>query len=449
MQRCRFLGSTSARTRRKTNELSRAPKPPCLVTPEPPLSSQRLDEAVERVVTRTPVHDIHTHLYAPAFGDLLLWGIDDLLVYHSLVAEGFRHWELSYEKFWTLDKTTQAELIWTSLFVQSSPISEACRGVLTTLNALGLDVRQRDLHALRQWFAGHKVEGHLLRVMDLAGVRTICMTNSPFDDQERAVWQSGWTRDARFTSALRVDPLLLDWPQAQRHLVATGYAVDDTLNARTLAEVRRFLADWSHQIHAQYLIASLPPDLVYPANTVPARLIEEAILPHCEAHNLPFALMLGVKRAVNPALRLAGDGVGRADLAAYERLFAPAPSNKFLITPPARENQHDLCVIARKFRNVHLFGCWWFTNVPSLIDETTRMRLELLGLSMTPQHSDARVLDQLIYKWKHSRRVIADVLKDKYRDLAATGWHVTEAEISRDVQALFGGAFEAFLQRRF
>ena len=75
------------------------------------------------------------------------------------------------------------------------------------------------------------------------------------------------------------------------------------------------------------------------------------------------------------------------------------------------------------------------------------MRLELLGLSMTPQHSDARVLEQLIYKWRHARRVIADVLKEKYRDLAATGWRLTEAEISRDVEALCGGAFQGFLRR--
>src|ERR1035438_7080410 len=32
------------------------------------------------------------------------------------------------------------------------PVSEACRGVLTTLNALGLDVKKRDLPALRRWF---------------------------------------------------------------------------------------------------------------------------------------------------------------------------------------------------------------------------------------------------------------------------------------------------------
>ena len=41
---------------------------------------------------------------------------------------------------------------------------------------------------------------------------------------------------------------------------------------------------------------------------------------------------------------------------------------------------------------------------PSLIDEITRMRFELLGTSIIPQHSDGRVLDQLLYKWDHSRQ---------------------------------------------
>jgi hypothetical protein len=91
-----------------------------------------------------------------------------------------------------------------------------------------------------------------------------------------------------------------------------------------------------------------------------------------------------------------------------------------------------------------VFGCWWFTNVPSVMEEMTRMRLELIGLSMTPQHSDARVLDQLIYKWRHSRELIAGVLTEKYLDLARTGWVLTEAEMQRDVDSLFGRAFERF-----
>ena len=92
-----------------------------------------------------------------------------------------------------------------------------------------------------------------------------------------------------------------------------------------------------------------------------------------------------------------------------------------------------------------VFGCWWFVNNPSLIEEITRMRVELLGTSFIPQHSDARVLDQLIYKWDHSRRVIGKVLTDKYRDLADTGWRVTNEDIARDVKAFVSDNFTNFL----
>ena len=109
---------------------------------------------VTDIVQATPVFDIHTHLYDPAFGELLVWGIDDLLTYHYLIAEGFRQSDVPYEKFWALSKTQQADLIWDALFLRHSPVSEACRGVLTVLQALGLDVRKRDLPALRAWDHG-------------------------------------------------------------------------------------------------------------------------------------------------------------------------------------------------------------------------------------------------------------------------------------------------------
>ena len=56
----------------------------------------------------------------------------------------------------------------------------------------------------------------------------------------------------------------------------------------------------------------------------------------------------------------------------------------------------------------------------------------------------ARVLDQLIYKWRHSRSLMGKVLAGKYVDLAEAGWEATDAEIQRDVTDLFGGAFEKF-----
>ena len=408
-------------------------------------SADHIRSLVAEVVDRTPVFDIHTHLYDPAFGELLLWGIDELLVYHYLIAEGFRQFDLPCETFWAMTKTQQADAIWNALFIEHSPISEACRGVLTVLNSLGLDVKKRNLPALRAHFAKWHVGEFTTRCMELANVRKICMTNSPFDDLERPVWERGFERDPRFVAALRIDPLLVDWRGTAPKLRAWGYDVSADFSGRTFDEVRRFLADWTKRIDAQYCMVSLTPDFSFPANTDTARLIEHAILPHGREHNQAFAMMIGVKRLVNPQLRLAGDSVGRADIAAVENLCAQFPDNKFLCTMLSLENQHELCVTARKFRNLHVFGCWWFLNNPSIIESMTRMRLELIGLSMTPQHSDCRVLDQLVYKWSHSRGIIGKVLAEKYEDLAATGWEPTRAEIERDVRDLFGGALERFL----
>jgi hypothetical protein len=400
---------------------------------------------IENVVMSTDLLDIHTHLYTPAFPDLLLWGVDELLTYHYLVAEVFRYLDLPYDRFWALSKTEQADLIWKELFLEHSPISEACRGLLTTLHALGLDVKKRDLPAVRSWFASQDADKHITRCMELAGVKKIYMTNSPFDDLERPVWEKGFRRDERFQACLRIDPLLLAWPETAPRLARWGYNVKAaTPPQKTFDEVRRFLADWTKRYDAAYVMVSVPSDFVFPARNLTSQLIEEAVLPHCREFGLPFALMPGVRRAVNPQLRLAGDGVGLSDLSALQNLCSGFPDNKFMVTALARENQHELCVLARKFRNLHIFGCWWFTNVPYLIDEMTRMRVELLGLSFTPQHSDARVLEQIIYKWQHSRRVIAQVLVDKYTALAQTGWQVTPAEVERDVRELFGGNFQRF-----
>ncbi len=401
-------------------------------------------QLVRDLVAKTPIRDIHTHLYDPAFGPLLLWGIDELLTYHYLVAEGFRYFDIPYDKFWSASKTEQADWIWQKLFLEHSPISESCRGVLTTLHRLGLDVRPRDLPKLRQWFQTQNPADYTTKCMDLAGVESICMTNSPFDDLERPVWEKGFDHDPRFEAALRIDPILLDWKNVSQTLKTWGYQTTPDLTEKTIAEIRRFLEDWTQRINPRYLMVSLTPDFAYPAQNDCAQIIERAILPHCRDHNQPFALMLGVNRGVNPALRLAGDASGRSNLLPLQNLCARNPQNKFLATVLSRENQHEMCVLARKFRNLHPFGCWWFTNIPSVINEMTRMRLELIGLSVTPQHSDARVLDQIIYKWDHSRKIIGDVLAEKYESLAATGWQASPAEIQRDIKYLFGGAFQEF-----
>ena len=407
--------------------------------------AESLQTRVSRIVQATPVHDIHTHLYDPAQGEMLLWGIDELLVYHYLVSEASRQMTLPLERFWSASKQEQAAYVWEALFIDHSPISEACRGVLTTLHLLGIDARKNDLKNLRSWYASQNPQEFINRILEKANIASICMTNSPFDPIERPTWDRGFQRDPRFVAALRIDPLLVAWPETSVWLREQGYAVSRELTPQTLGEVRRFLSDWTQRIDSRYCMVSLPPSFAWPADTEIARLIEGAVLPHCRDQGQAFALMMGVKRAVNPRLRMAGDGVGLADLNALQALCAAHPENRFVVTCLARENQHELVVLARKFPNLHPFGCWWFTNTPQLIREITTMRLELLGTSFTPQHSDARVLDQVLYKWQHSRGILAEALTEKYTATAAAGWEVTDPEIQRDVTELLGGGFQRFL----
>jgi hypothetical protein len=48
------------------------------------------------------------------------------------------------------------------------------------------------------------------------------------------------------------------------------------------------------------------------------------------------------------------------------------------------------------------------------------MRLELLGTAFTAQHSDSRILEQLVYKWAHSRICISKCLEEQYTKLRRT-----------------------------
>ncbi|WP_339147493.1 MULTISPECIES: glucuronate isomerase [unclassified Sutcliffiella] len=407
-----------------------------------------LVETVKEVVQNQRVTDMHTHLYSPNFGDILLWDIDELLTYHYLVAEVMRWSDLSVEEFWKLSKQEQADHIWQKLFVEHSPVSEACRGVLTCLKGFGLDPSTRSLESYREYFASKTSEQHVDKVLELAKVDHVVMTNDPFDDKEREVWLSGVKPNERFHAALRIDPLLNDYANAKKRLVEWGYKVEEEWNDQSVNEVKRFLSDWMDRMNPLYMAVSLPPSFAFPEDSDRGRIIKDCILPLCEQAGIPFAMMIGVKKRVNPSLGDAGDYVGKAGMEGLEYLLANYPNNKFFCTMLARENQHELVVLARKFRNLMVFGCWWFTNNPVLINEMTRMRMEMLGTSMIPQHSDARVLDQLIYKWDHSKEIIVTILIEKYNDLLKTGWELEQSEIERDVADLFYNNFWEFIGKK-
>jgi len=387
------------------------------------METVKLEAMVADVLASTQVIDIHTHLFAPGFGSLGLWGIDHLLTYHYLEAELFRSSPIRPEQYWMLTTAQRADLIWKTLFVENNPISEATRGVIAVLHAFGLDTSASTLTPYRDFFRAQNLEDHIARVFQLAGIESVVMTNDPLDPEESPLWDSVES-DPRFRAALRLDRLL---NQETTH---------------TPAEARAFLEHWATRMRAVYLAVSLPDSFQFPADDRRSQLLAEAVLPACRDLNIPLSLMIGVRRQVNPAIRLAGDASGRADLSSIETLCRDFPGNRFLVSVLSRENQHELCVYARKFANLMPFGCWWFLNNPSMVEEITRERLEMLGTSFIPQHSDARILEQVIYKWRNTRRTLAPVLADRYRLLADDGRAVTRADIERDVQRLFRTNFE-------
>lgn len=408
------------------------------------LTLEQIKPAVREIVDATQIVDMHTHLFAPHFGPLLLWGIDELLTYHYLVAEVMRVAPMPLNQYWQLSKHEMADYTWEHLFLKRSPVSEACCGVLTTLERLGVDPAERNLEKIRKFYQEQTPDEYVDKVMKIANIKYMVMTNDPFDQEERPVWERIGNNDSRFHAALRIDPLLTNWDTASSILRDQGYEVSPSLNDSCISNIRKFLEQWADAMNPRYLAVSLPPDFSYPDESIRTRIIDTCIIPFAQERNLPFALMIGVKKLLNPDLRLAGDSVGKADIECIENLCLKYPSQRFLVTFLSRENQHELCVTARKFNNLLPFGCWWFMNNPSIIDEITRERFELLGLSFVPQHSDARVLDQVIYKWHHSRRIIANILSEKYSDIIRTGWTIDREEIQRDVKELFQGNFERF-----
>ncbi|KAL7535888.1 hypothetical protein ACHAXR_006792, partial [Thalassiosira sp. AJA248-18] len=471
------------------------PHSSCLMTTHG-LKENEVFSVVFSEVRGQQVIDLHTHLLPPSHGEALcLWGIDELLTYHYLVAEYFMTAPacISPEGFYKMNKKEQADLIWDALFIQRSPISEATRGILTTLVALGLEAqcKDRDLNAIRGYYDNFQnkglagIESFVANVYKISGVRYAIMTNIPFDANEAQHWRPKKEYPTTFKSALRVDPLLAgDRKTIEAALKCSGYGT-------TLADARQYLYEWCDTMNPEYLMASTPHDfgngggalsgvkkeglnesaLKTPfaftdligndcndcedTDDVPSLINEQSdfltdvLMPVCEERNLPLALKIGAHRGVNPSLLSAGDGmVAFADTNSLARLCGKYPKVRFLATFLSRANQHEACVLASKFRNLHLYGCWWYCNNPSIIEEITRMRIEMLGTAFTAQHSDARVMDQLIYKWAHSRAVIAKVLAGEYQKAIRSGWKLTRGDIRRDVSRLFGGAYEEFMENK-
>ena len=136
-------------------------------------------------------------------------------------------------------------------------------------------VQQEDY---REYFACQKVEDFIDTVFDVAKVKSVVMTNDPFDPVEQPIWFAGRKGDPRFRAALRIDPLLNDYVDVGcEKLSGFGYETDLDLSGKSLSEIRRFLSDWINRIEPNYMAASLPPEFKYPEDSNRGKIIKECV----------------------------------------------------------------------------------------------------------------------------------------------------------------------------
>eukprot|EP00435_Cladocopium_sp_Y103_P062603 s748_g24.t1 len=422
---------------------------------------------------------VHTHLFPTSHGERLMqYGIDAMLTYHYLVSEYLASSCEAPEEFYALSISEQADRVWQGLFVNSTPMSEPCRGVLTT-QAAQVEVAERDLPAIRRWYAGQDAVMFNEKMMRLARLRYIITSHDPFDPDQLHLCLEPPYEMPRYKSALALDALLegrwdevtksleqsgkpgpkrlmFSGPKTLRQMLSIDGRAPDPTTATSIGKCKwvfitcgtsesfSYCRGVVRPPSADILDADLSESVFVPS---PQQVLDALLLPLCRDFSLALSLRMGTRRAVNPSLQLAGDAVGAAELRSLGHLCEANPSVKFLFTVLSRNDQHEAAVLSSKFRNLHLWGCWWYCNKPSVVTEVTSLRLEMLGMNFTYQASSARVHDQLIYKWIHSRSLLSKLLVGKYSDLMATGWKVSRGDIRRDVYRLLGGAFEDFLQK--
>ena len=387
------------------------------------LSSDNISNKLLNIINSAPIFDLHTHLFPPKHEGYFLLGFKNLLNYHYLIAELLTATNIDASTFYSYNDEKKASIIWNELFEKRTPVSEACAGVLSILKELNIEINNKSFLSICDEY-DKKIQSDK-NIFELSNVSSLVMTNNPFDLDEWSLFNTNDWDKKIYLSSLRLDDLILEYEETLKK------AKDQISNQDNI--IVTYLEKCYSQSNPVYAAVSLNLETFH-------KIFQDSlwkdILVWLENKNLPLSLMLGVKRAVNKDFGLAGDGIGDINLKELSNLCNLFPKNKFLVTCLSLNDQHELTVLARKHPNLKIFGFWWFMNQPTIIKQILKMRIDMLGFSFIPQHSDARVSDQLIYKWSHFKKILHPILLEYYQDLLDKNFPISENILQRDIDNL-------------
>jgi glucuronate isomerase len=267
-------------------------------------------------------------------------------------------------------------------------------------------------------------------VLHRSNLEKIFLTND-FDDPLQGFDTS------RYVPCLRTDDLVfhLDKPEVRQRLAkATGVEVG---NLAGLQKALSKLFEHFKGKGAKACAISLPPD--FAPQPVPDNQLSAALAPrpdrpaaeqalravgvfwqlaeHCRTFDLPFDLMIGVNRRVFRAGVYQGQDLfdQRTSLIQFAELFNAFPEVTFCVSTLSSVQNQELVSYSWIFPNVMTSGHWWYSNVPTFIQQDARARLQ--AVPKTKQigyYSDMYKLEFGLPKFNMYRRILAQILADDF-----------------------------------
>ncbi|HQH27218.1 MAG TPA: hypothetical protein PLP17_07465, partial [Oligoflexia bacterium] len=208
---------------------------------------------------------------------------------------------------------------------------------------------------------------------------------------------------------------------------------------RTVSAARKLLEFWIDRLpNVKYVALSLPGFTRLADRTSRiTQCLEDVMVPVAAERHLPIFLMPFVRRGLNPSFGNAGDCVQRGDIDDLIDFMGRHPEAVFAVTPLDGNDNYPLAFATRALPNVRVWGHWWGNLNPCLIEQQLKMRLEMNGYVHFGVNSDARIRDQLLFKWPHYFRVLKRVIVRRCLDIVElSGWPVTVESIRQSIVRL-------------
>jgi hypothetical protein len=415
------------------------------------LTKRTSSAAIKRILKAMWWPDKHTHLFTPGAGkNLVLYGILKLLNYHYCYREFFS-WrrDITPKQFWKLSELKRAVLVWETFFANDPsrelyqlPGSEGMRAVCTILTGLGQDPNEMSLDNAIEFFDGLDVLDHHDHILKLAKVTEVTGTNNPFDRTELEFYQSGAEWHPAFSSALRLDDLVLYPKAAFKYLrKVLDYDTSSDFGKKSFNEARRFVRDWltgGILPRVRYVGTSFPPDFAWnKRKDIRLRVLEDVVLKVCKEVGVPVFFMPEPIRGLNPDASNAGDYLGKMDSVAYGHFVHRHQDVDIWTSPLNFSSQYEVSALGCVEPHQNPWSTWWYNHQPDLTQRLTRMRMEMAGLNSWFFNSDARVLEHLYSKWEHWRQELETILIDYVGRVIDSGYTVTEEGIEAHVKTMF------------